>query len=128
MNVQIYSTPSQVLVAASLARDHRLYVPGWSLFREYVTIINREISRYRYRIGLAFEGSTPVSIAMELNDLEEVWAFTKVAYRNKGYGSAILQRLKPNPRFQANIGTEGSEHFWTKNGLKEIRDKRGFLI
>lgn len=113
-HTQLYQ--SQTLkIGATLALKHRLYISGWALSQTLQFFKMSESTHHRIAIG--FCNDVPVSVAV-LQD-GGVMAFCRKQHRRKGYTGACVRALHSR-MMVANVGIDGSWHFWNRLGVTVI--------
>jgi RimJ/RimL family protein N-acetyltransferase len=130
MNVKLrhYAGPKDLITAVDLAIEHELFVHGWYFSRYYYIVRQCAEDLFRwdaeywqrgYEIALAFADGKPVAIAAM--ERARIMAFCKESHRRQGFATACVQRLMPIasqfPDLNAGLGIDGSELFWTSNGI-----------
>ena len=91
---------------ASLALEHRLYVPGWSLNPILKDIANG----YRgNKVYLEWRDGAPVGVAVSAFN-GETWFFVKRTYRRQGIGTKLAK--KSRARKGSDNGSKGCVQFF----------------
>lgn len=98
---------------AGIALKHRLYVSGWNLSGELVSIRNSN-DNGKHKVSIVYKDDEPVAVAI-LNN-REVQAFVRKSERKQGFGTMAVKGLKPPKERDAyyGCGIDGSYKFWNK--------------
>lgn len=112
----------KVVYGAWIAREARLYVPGWELLTLYKGIIEND-SRYMRpwhgklpQITIAYDGHEAVAVCA-LYHQTEVHSFCKVSHRRMGYATAALKAAHPHKSRHGYNPTGGASEFWRANKI-----------
>jgi GNAT superfamily N-acetyltransferase len=108
---------------AKLALEHRLYVPGWQLYKEFKGLLKRVPVDYAV-LAIAFLGDLPVAVAYRRANSVQI--FCRARHRRKGYGTKLIKHLSTlsplvNPSLHE--GARGSMEFWEACGMR-VRYRR----
>lgn len=96
---------------AALALKHRLYISGWVMSGELISMRDDDNGGV---ISLGFLDDEPVAIVVD--DYYQLMAFCRKSLRGNGYASKCLAELNTDGRV-ANEGIKGSIKFWRMNGI-----------
>lgn len=109
--------------AAEIALKNRLYVAGWSLRSNLMSVSKLDKrKRDKTQIVIGFEGSTPVAVGMFNSNARGrvfVMLYVKPTHRRKGIATNIINLWRKNykyKKFVATLGVKGSEAFFKKIG------------
>ena len=99
---------------ATIALEHKLYIPGWDLSN---ALVNTARNRNAGRLVIAYDYDIPVGV-LHITPNMHVMAFVVKGYRGQGIGKQMVQvamkyfpELDWSQRF-ARPGIEGSIAFW----------------
>jgi hypothetical protein len=116
---------SSLPIGAKMVLTNRLYVPGWSVRQICLRLQDLYGDGERYDnsvIVMAIKGDTkyPTAIALYDDQMSQIHAFTRVAYRREGLGSQCVEHLKnalDDMPINAVLGSEGSDKFWERTNV-----------
>lgn len=121
--------------ACELALQNKLYVKGWVLKYSLVGIRDNPENRKGAAIAMAYEGDTPIGLAVA--HFRSIASFVKPKYRRKGIGSELVKVLQKNMKetdfnnLEAGLGIEGSHEFWQQNAIPYFvigPDNQGYAV
>jgi hypothetical protein len=109
IKVKLYSD-GKAHKGADLALKSRLYVSGWALSGELLSI--REAKRKDDRVAVLIKDKAPVAVAILSG--RSVQAFVRKQERRNGYGRMVVKELSPPDNAWTGTGIDGSDSFWNK--------------
>lgn len=101
---------------ARIALEHRLYVPGWQLFKEFKGLLKRVPTDYAV-VAIAYLGDLPVAVAYRRG--RDIQIFCRARHRRKGFGTMLVKHLNSlSPLIKPTLheGGQGSTSFWGSLG------------
>lgn len=112
IKVKVYSK-DKAAEGADIALKNRLYVSGWCLSGELVSI-RESRDHAKHKVSIVYKDDEPVAVAV-LNN-RELQAFVRKRERKAGLGKMAVQSLKPPTKRDAfyGDGIDGSHVFWHK--------------
>lgn len=96
---------------AKIALANRLYVSGWNLSGELLSIRDGNLSRDT-RVGIKFVDDVAVSVV--ILHYNTTMAFCRKSYRRNGFCSSIAREMGLKPTVRYDEGIDGSMVFWKK--------------
>ena len=110
VKVKVYGN-GQAHVGADLALKKRLYVSGWSLSGELLTIRERKDNKSN-KVSIVYKDKEPVGVAILASG--EIQAFVRKSERRNGFGKMAVESLQPDEGVRHGYGIDGSMTFWNK--------------
>ena len=114
MKFLVYKSSAQLILAANLAIENKLFVVGWGLIDDLNIISNWSGTRKKmieeYKIVLCFSSGKPVAISLFNKLNKQLSTFVKPLYRNRGIAKQ-LTKLQNARSFWVGDGNKYSERF-----------------
>lgn len=122
IKVQVYEGDSIAAAAdetsaadgARIALKHQLYVPTWLLQSNLAEVRHRPKGK---KIALLFKNNVPVAVAFLDDSTRVMQVFVRPEERRHGYGTKVVQAIKPEKRVHAHQGLPDTWRFWEKQGI-----------
>ena len=100
MKFQTFKSASDLILAANLAIEHKVYVPNWGLIDDLNIIANWISTNYKlvshYRIILCFSSGKPIAISLYNKHSRQLSTFVKPLYRNRGIAKKLTELQNPS--------------------------------
>lgn len=121
-------TDNPLSMGAQIAKDARLYVPGWTMIDSYESILEGESRHWEKSVVIAIKFIGAVPIAIVWCDVDyDYQAFCKPHHRRKGHCTELIRKIHDwcmssnlpyiqenynGEQMCANAGAYGSLEFW----------------
>ncbi len=114
MKFLVYKSSAQLILAANLAIENKLFVVGWGLIDDLNIISNWGGTRKKiveeYKIVLCFSSGKPIAISLFDKLTKQLSTFVKPLYRNRGIAKQLTE-LQNARSFWVGDGNKYSECF-----------------
>lgn len=114
MKFLVYKSSAQLILAANLAIENKLFVVGWGLIDDLNIISNWGGTKNKlveeYKIVLCFSSGKPVAISLYNKLNRQLSTFVKPLYRNRGIAKKLTE-LQNARYFWIGDGNKYSERF-----------------
>jgi len=95
MKFQTFKSASDLVLAANLAIENKLFIPNWGLIDDLNIIANWLNANYKltssFKIVLCFSSGKPIAISLFDKKSKQLSTFVKPLYRNRGIAKKLTE-------------------------------------